>query len=88
MEVYPMDPTVKHVLDQSFANTHQMFSSAAAQFTTVAGFINQQAQYNFLHGSQLVGATAAGNLQKGHLSGDILAQRSAAGQPQLDPNKA
>jgi hypothetical protein len=36
MEVYPMDPTVKHVLDQSFANTHQMFSSAAAQFTRLS----------------------------------------------------
>lgn len=76
-----MDPTVKAVLEQGFAERSELIRQTAIRGNASATFIQEQAQLSFLNSSQLVGAMAATRLEKDPLAGQILQQRAAAGQP-------
>lgn len=79
-----MDPTVATVLNQAFANTAQSFAQAGARHNTDATQISSDASRLFQLTAQLVGAKAAGQLDRDALSFGILQARAAQGQPQLD----
>lgn len=83
-----IDETIRLQMDQNFATHHKRMNDHSAQFDKVAGFIDQQSQYQFLHESRLVGAAAAGNLSNGGLPAGVLAHRAAAGQPGNAPSGA
>lgn len=76
-----VDPTIKQVLDQGFANTAQMFGQSAARFNTSSELTANEAARMFQLESQLVGAAAAGRLDRDQLAHGILQQNSARDQP-------
>lgn len=76
-----MDPTIKSVLEGSFAQQ----ANAMGQITTlIAGnnqFVDQQSQLQYLTHNALINSTAAQVLMGNKLAQDILAQNSARDQP-------
>ncbi len=83
-----MDPTIATVLNQAFAQTAQNFAQAGARHNTDATQISTDAARQYLLTQQLVGAKAAGQLDRDALSFGILQARSAQGQPQADSANA
>lgn len=83
-KVIDMDPTVATVLNQGFAQTSQGFQQAGMRHNTDATQISTDAARLYLLTQQLVGAKAAGQLDRDALSFGILQARAAQGQPQLD----
>jgi hypothetical protein len=81
-----VDPTVKKVLDEGFAERSELIRQTAIRGNAAATFIQEQSQSQFLESSRLVGALAAGRLEKNALADAILQQRSAAGQPGNAPS--
>ncbi len=80
-----VEPVTKSVLEQSFANAAQMFGQSAARFNASTELTANEAARMFQLESQLVGAAAAGRLDRDQLAHGILQQRSAAGQPDKAP---
>jgi len=83
-----VDATVEKVLDQGFAERSELIRQAAIRGNSAATFTQEQAQLGFLNESRLVGALAAGRLEKNALADGILQQRAAAGQPGNAPSGA
>lgn len=76
-----MEPTVKAVLDQGFAERSEIIRQTSIRGNASATFIQEQSQLQFLNSSQLVGAMAASRLEKNAIADAILQNRAAAGQP-------
>jgi len=76
-----MDPTIKAVLEQGFAERSDLVRQSGLRANNAAAFIQERAQENFLLSAQLVGAAAAGRLEKNALADAIMQNRAAAGQP-------
>lgn len=81
-----VDATVEKVLDQGFAERSELIRQTAMRGNSAATFIQEQGQLGFLNESRLVGALAAGRLEKNALADSILQQRAAAGQPGNAPD--
>ena len=79
-----LDATIGKAMDQNFANVSAMFGQAAGRHVSDAAQLSTDAGRMFQLQAQLVGAAAAGRLDRNTLASDILQQRSAAGQPQVD----
>lgn len=76
-----IDATVRKVLDEGFAERSELIRQTAMRSNASAAFVQEQAQMGFLNESRLVGALAAGRLEKNALASEILQNRAAAGQP-------
>lgn len=80
-----IDATISKVLEQDFATTHQMLNQAGIRTNNAANFVQEQAQLHHLNSAALVGAAAAQRLEKDALASEILQQRSARDQPNVNP---
>lgn len=76
-----MDEAIKKQMDQNFANFNQELNRSAVRHQDTAEFLTEQSKNQFLLAQQLVGAKAAGQLDRDSLSKSILDNRAAAGQP-------
>lgn len=96
-----MDPTIKQAMDQGFAATmgslqqgfqgsmaalQQGFQAGAVRHNNASNFISEQMQLTHGLSTQLVGAKAAGQLDRDSLAKGVLDARSAAGQPGNAPD--
>lgn len=77
-----IDPTIANQMDQNFANFNQELNRSAMRHQDTAEFVSEQSKAQFLLSQQLVGAKAAGQLDRDALAKGVLDQRSASGQPQ------
>lgn len=80
----PMDPTIKHVLDQGFAANSQVLLQGAARHSAGNDNVAEQTRIGFLLERMQVGtreAAATQRLDDNKLAENILAQRSASNQP-------
>ncbi len=75
-----VDPTIAKQMDQNFANFNARLNEAAHRHNSGAEFINQQAQMQFMLQQQLVGAKAAGQLDRDSLAKSRL-DAAAVGMP-------
>ncbi len=82
----PVDATVEKIIDQGFAERSELIRQTAMRSNNSATFIQEQSQQGFLNESRLVGALAAGRLEKNALADSILQMRASAGQPGNAPN--
>ncbi len=80
-----LDGTISKVLDQSFAENARILGHTGVRLNNAASFVQEQAQLGFLNESRLVGAAAAQRLEKDALASEILQQRSARDQPNVNP---
>lgn len=84
-EDMPVDPTIDKVLDQGFANQHDAAQAARERRRDAADNVAEQTRVLFLEEKFKVGvreAEASKRLDDNKLAQNILAQRSAKGQPQ------
>lgn len=85
-----MDPTIKQAMDQDFAANmgalRQGFSAGAVRRNDDANYVTTSTQLTHQLSTQLVGAKAAGQLDRDSLSKSVLDARSAAGQPGNAPD--
>ena len=80
----PMDETIKHVLDQSFAKSHQVGLQAADRHSAGNDNVAEQSRIGFLIEQRQVGTREAAAMQRmddNKLSQNVLAHRSVATQP-------
>lgn len=77
-----MDPVIAAQMNQNFANFNQELNRAAVRHQDTAEFVSEQSKNQFLLSQQLVGAKAAGQLDRDALAKGVLDQRSARDQPQ------
>lgn len=77
----PMDETIKHQMDQNFANFNQELNRSAVRHQDTAEFVSEQSKSSFLLSQQLVGSKAAGQLDRDSLAKSILDSRAARDQP-------
>ena len=80
----PIDETIRLAMDQSFAQVHTVFGQTATQIAAANRFVQEASQHQYLQSQQLIAATAAQQLMGNKLANDILAQRSAQYQPQVE----
>ena len=71
-----MDPTTNTILQQNFVNFNRRMDEQAQRHNATAGFINDQSQMQFMLQQQLVGAKAAGQLDRDSLAKSRLDQAS------------
>lgn len=80
-----MDATIKALSDQSYAGTMSIiqngFAAGSVRRNDDANFVTAAAQTAHLLGQQLVGAKAAGQLDRDSLAKGVLDARMSAGQP-------
>ena len=85
-----IDATIKQAMDQDFAAgqaaLRQGFGAGAVRRNDGANFVTEAGQNQHLLAQQLIGAKAAGQLDRDALSKGILDARSAAGQPGNAPD--
>lgn len=85
-----IDPTIAKAMDQDFASTSAVvrngFAAGAVRRNDDANFVTAAAQNQHLLAQQLIGAKAAGQLDRDALSKGILDARAAAGQPGNAPD--
>ena len=80
-----LDPTISKVLDQGFANQHDAAQAARERRRDAADNVAEQTKVLFLEEKFKVGvreAEASRRMDDNKLAENILAQRSAKGQPQ------
>lgn len=75
-----MAGTLETILDQNFANNNRRLDEAGQRHVSSAAFIDQQAQLGFMLTQQLVGAKAAGQLDRDSLAKSRL-DAAAVGNP-------
>jgi hypothetical protein len=63
-----IDPVIAKQMEQNFTNFHARLNEQAQRHNSTAGFINDQAQMQFMLQQQLVGAKAAGQLDRDALA--------------------
>lgn len=84
-----VDATIRLAMDQQFAGAQAAlqsgFTAGAVRSNNGANFISETTQLVHQSAMQLVGAKAAGQLDRDALSKGILDARSAAGQPGNGP---
>lgn len=80
-----VDGTISKILDQSVAENARILGHAGIRLNNAASFVQEQSQLGFLNESRLVGAAAAQRLEKDALASEILQQRSARDQPNVNP---
>ena len=73
-----MDPTIANQMSQNFVNFNRQMDEAAQRRNNAAGFITEQSQYQFMLQQQLVGAKAAGQLDRDSLAKSRLDAASVA----------
>lgn len=80
-----IDATIAHLSDQDFAQSmgamRNGFGAGAVRRNDDANFVTSAAQTAHLLGQQLVGAKAAGQLDRDSLAKGVLDARMSAGQP-------
>jgi hypothetical protein len=81
-----VDATVSRVMDQGFAERSELIRQTGIRLNNSATFLQEQAQMGFLNESRLVGALAAGRLEKNALASEILQNRAVSGQPDNAPD--
>lgn len=80
-ETMAMDDTIASQMQQNFANFNQELNRSAVRHQDTAEHVSEESKHIFMLGQQLVGAKAAGQLDRDSLAKSILDARSAAGQP-------
>lgn len=87
-----IDETIRLAMDQNFAGTQASlqagFGAGAVRGNNSAEFVSTTTQLVHQSAMQLVGAKAAGQLDRDSLSKSILDNRAAAGQPGNAPGGA
>jgi len=81
-----IDPTVSRIVDQGFAERSELIRQTGIRGNNAATFVQEQAQMGFLNESRLVGALAAGRIDKNSMADSIMQNRAAAGQPGNAPS--
>lgn len=79
-----MDPTIALAMNQNFSVVSAGLQQAGLRHVSDSTQISTDASRIFQHTTQLVGAKAAGQLDRDDLAMKTLWTRAAAGQPQLD----
>lgn len=74
------DPTIDKAMDQNFVNNNRRMDEAGQRHVSSSAFIDQQAQLGFMLTQQLVGAKAAGQLDRDSLAKSRL-DAAAVGNP-------
>jgi len=84
-----IDATIRLSMDQQFAGSQSAlqngFAAGAVRTNNSANFVTETTQLMHQSSMQLVGAKAAGQLDRDSLSKGILDARNAAGQPSNGP---
>lgn len=81
----PMDSTIEKMADQSFVDGRERLRLIGEEAARGGQFLNERSREQFVHTSALVGAAAAGRLDRDTLAHQILQQNAAAGQPANAP---
>ncbi len=76
-----IDPTIKHAMDQDFADGRARMRLLGETAAAGNNFVHESMREQFLHESRLVGAAAAARLDRDQLAHQILQQNSARDQP-------
>ena len=79
-EMAATDPTIDKAMDQNFVNNNRRMDEAGQRHVSSSAFIDQQAQLGFMLTQQLVGAKAAGQLDRDSLAKSRL-DAAAVGSP-------
>lgn len=74
-----IDPTISKQMDQNFSTFNSQLNSGAIRANNTADFLSEQAKSGFLLERQLVGAKAAGQLDRDSLAKSRLDVASVAG---------
>lgn len=78
----PIDETIRLMADQSFVDGRERLRLIGEEGARGGQMLGERSREQFTLSAQLVGAAAAGRLDRDTLANQILQQRSAAGQPQ------
>lgn len=74
-----MDEVIAKQMDQSFAKFHAQFDANAVRHNDTAEFITEQTKTSFLLERQLIGAKAAGQLDRDSLAKTKMDQQTSGG---------
>lgn len=74
-----MDPTIQMQMNQNFVNFNRRMDEAGQRHNDTAEFISEQSKLEFMNSSKLIGAKAAGQLDRDSLAKSRLDVASVSG---------